>query len=61
MNTSLQNHYQHLFRTYGDSARAVQWTDASTQFRRFKVLHEISLELDSVVDLGCGLGISATT
>ena len=56
MNTPLQQHYKHLFQTHGDSAQAVQYTDSPSQFRRFQVLREVSSELGSVVDLGCGLG-----
>lgn len=56
MNTPLQQHYQHLFKTHGDSAQAVQYSDSPSQHRRFQVLREVSPELGSIVDLGCGLG-----
>ena len=56
MNAPLQQHYQHLFRAHGDSAQAVQYTDAPSQSRRFQVLREVAPQLGSVVDLGCGLG-----
>ena len=56
MNTPIQQHYKRLFQQHGDSAQAVQYTDHASQFRRFEILREISEDLGSVVDLGCGLG-----
>ncbi|SDX87682.1 class I SAM-dependent methyltransferase [Delftia lacustris] len=56
MNSEIQDHYQGLFKAHGDSAKSVQYTDSPSQFRRFQVLSEISADLGSVVDLGCGLG-----
>lgn len=56
MTTSLQQHYTCLFREYGDSPQAVQYHDAISQRKRFRVLSEVSQTLGSVVDLGCGLG-----
>lgn len=56
MNSSLQKHYQQLFQMHGDSAQSVQWMDTSSQQRRFKILREVSNDLGSVMDLGCGLG-----
>jgi SAM-dependent methyltransferase len=56
MNNALRQYYQQLFRTHGDSAHAVQYSDTPSQQRRFQVLRDVSPELGSVVDLGCGLG-----
>lgn len=56
MNDPLQRHYRELFHTHGDTARAVQYSDAPSQERRFRVLSQVASELGSVVDLGCGLG-----
>lgn len=56
MNTSLQQHYHRLFQMYGDSAQAVQHTNTDSQSNRFKILSDVSTDLGSVVDLGCGLG-----
>lgn len=56
MNNTLRQHYQQLFHTHGDSAHAVQYSDTPSQHRRFQILREVSPELGSVVDLGCGLG-----
>jgi SAM-dependent methyltransferase len=52
----LKNHYKKLFSEYGDSANSVQYSDTKTQFKRFKVLTELDVQLNSVIDLGCGLG-----
>ena len=54
--SELKKHYKELFTKHGDSAQSVQYTDQKTQFRRFEILSEISDNLNSVVDLGCGLG-----
>lgn len=54
--TNLKKHYKNLFSKYGNSAKSVQYTDKETQYKRFKILTEISNNLSSVVDLGCGLG-----
>lgn len=56
MNSEIQKHYQGLFTAHGDSAKSVQYADSPSQFRRFQILSEISADLGSVVDLGCGLG-----
>lgn len=56
MNNPLQQHYLDLFQAHGDSAHSVQHADTPSQHRRFQVLREVSPDLGSVVDLGCGLG-----
>lgn len=56
MTSSLQQHYQALFRKHGDTAHAVQYSDVVSQRKRFRVLSEVSRDLGSVIDLGCGLG-----
>jgi SAM-dependent methyltransferase len=52
----LKNHYKKLFSEYGNSANAVQYTDTKSQLKRFEVLSEIDVQLNTVIDLGCGLG-----
>lgn len=52
----VKSHYQQLFERYGDSPRAVQWGDLETQKARFEILAQIAPTLDSVIDVGCGLG-----
>jgi len=52
----IKNHYQQLFDTHGNSAKAVQWGDHASQTRRFEVLADIAPVLGSVADVGCGLG-----
>ena len=54
--SDLRNHYKTLFDEHGDSAKSVQCTDSKTQFKRFEILSEVDSELNSVIDLGCGLG-----
>ena len=56
MTDPLQEHYQALFRTHGNSAHAVQYSDSESQHRRFEILAQAAGDIGSVVDLGCGLG-----
>lgn len=49
-------HYQNLLKKHGPSAKAVQWSDSDTQFKRFDILTGITENLGSVLDVGCGLG-----
>ena len=55
MNEKIISNYRTLIETHGNSARAVQWRDKSSQENRFKLLADISPELTSVLDLGSGL------
>ena len=54
--SELIEHYQSLLAKHGDSPQALQYRDAETQIARFKILSEIAPELNSVLDVGCGLG-----
>lgn len=54
--TDIKKHYETLFSKHGNSAKSVQYTDEKTQYKRFEILTEISDKLNSVIDLGCGLG-----
>jgi cyclopropane fatty-acyl-phospholipid synthase-like methyltransferase len=52
----LKAHYGELYRRYGASHQAVQWSSRETQERRFDVLCDVIGAGDSLIDLGCGLG-----
>ena len=52
----LISHYQSLLAEHGPCSKAVQWADDKTQRKRFEVLSEISESMESVLDVGCGLG-----
>lgn len=52
----LIEHYQSLLAKHGDSPQALQYRDAETQIARFKILGEVASSLNSVLDVGCGLG-----
>jgi SAM-dependent methyltransferase len=53
----LREHYEDLFRKYGDSPEAVQYSSLDSQSKRFQILTEISdLNGSTVLDFGCGLG-----
>lgn len=54
--TELKKHYQNLFAEHGNSSHAVQYADSNSQFKRFEILHQIDTDMQSVVDVGCGLG-----
>jgi len=53
---SIVKHYQKLYKTHGNAPESVQWANAETQYKRFEILSGISTGIDSVIDLGCGLG-----
>ncbi|WP_368634250.1 class I SAM-dependent methyltransferase [Kurthia gibsonii] len=54
---SIKQHYQNLFEKYGDSFKSAQWSDQSTQYKRFEVLCEIAdLKNKRILDFGCGTG-----
>jgi len=53
----LRDHYEDLFRRYGDCPEAVQYSSVDSQNKRFKILTEIGdLNGSKVLDFGCGLG-----
>lgn len=56
MSNQLQDHYRRLLQDRGDDATAVQYSDRESQHRRFSVLADVAVDLESVLDLGCGLG-----
>jgi SAM-dependent methyltransferase len=47
--------YTKRLRQFGPSAKAVQYSDAASQFARFEILLDIDHEMASVLDVGCGL------
>ena len=51
----LKKHYKELYSKHGDDSKAVQYSDIQSQNKRFEILTEISIEIFSVVDVGCGL------
>lgn len=56
MNEEIKAHYKELFTRHGDSPDAVQYTDKATQFKRFEILTQVAPKLQTVADIGCGLG-----
>lgn len=54
-NDDLIKLYQKSLTDHGAGPKAVQWADAETQAARFAVLSEISDQIESVLDVGCGL------
>jgi SAM-dependent methyltransferase len=52
----LKAHYSELYRRFGASHQAVQWSSRETQERRFDILCDLIAPEDSVIDLGSGLG-----
>lgn len=53
----IRTHYSELFKKYGDSPHAVQWSDSATQMKRFEILCEIGdVNNCSILDFGCGVG-----
>lgn len=52
----LKEHFKELYKMHGISPKAVHWTDRKTQEKRFEILLEIDKNIDSLMDVGCGLG-----
>ena len=52
----LKEHFKELYREHGNSPKSVHWTDTKTQEKRFEILLEVDRNLESVMDVGCGLG-----
>lgn len=55
MNEKIKQHYQNLLKKHGDSPESVQYSDKISQYKRFEILSQIDKNLNSVVDVGCGL------
>lgn len=51
----LVKNYKDRFLRHGPSPEAVQYSDRASQYARFEVLAEVSSQLKSVLDVGCGL------
>lgn len=56
MISDLKQHYKNLLNKHGSSPEAVQHINTESQYKRFEILSEIAPEIDSVIDVGCGLG-----
>lgn len=57
----IKKHYQDLFKEYGDSPQATQYSDLITQELRYKYLTEIGeLNGKAILDFGCGTAQLAT-
>jgi ubiquinone/menaquinone biosynthesis C-methylase UbiE len=54
--TTIREHYQQLFKDNGPGPQAVQYSSRESQWKRFEVLCQISNSMNSVLDVGCGLG-----
>ena len=54
-NDQIVAHYKELFNRHGISSNAVQW-DKGAHLARFNLLVDIDSELNSVLDVGAGLG-----
>lgn len=55
MNDEIKKHYQDLFRKHGNKSESVQYSDKESHYKRFEILSQIDPQLNSVVDVGCGL------
>jgi SAM-dependent methyltransferase len=55
MNNKIKKHYQDLFRKFGNKSESVQYTDKASHYKRFEILSQIDRQLNSIVDVGCGL------
>ena len=54
--SKLVTHYQNLLKQHGPGPQAVQYSDITSQNARFEILTQIDSNLNSVLDIGCGLG-----
>ena len=52
----LKKHFKELYKMHGNSPKSVHWTDTKTQEKRFEILLEIDKNIESLIDVGCGLG-----
>jgi SAM-dependent methyltransferase len=48
--------FKSRYQTYGSTFQAVQYSSLDSQYRRYEVLTERVGHMDSVVDVGCGVG-----
>ena len=55
MNQELKAHYKKLFEEHGDDSAAVQYADQASHEKRFEVLSGVAENMESVLDVGCGL------
>lgn len=55
MNEKIRQHYKELYLKHGESPFSVQYSDKKSQYNRFKILSEIDINMNSVLDFGCGL------
>jgi hypothetical protein len=55
LNESIKQHYERLFKQHGKSHSAVQYSSKESQVKRFEILLEISDDIQSITDMGCGL------
>jgi len=53
--SKLITHYQNLYHQYGPGPEAVQYSNFESQNARFEILTQIDNELNSILDIGCGL------
>lgn len=56
MNEEIKKHYKKLYEINGEAPASLQWSNRETQIKRFEILSQVSDNLRSVIDLGCGLG-----
>jgi len=56
MISDLKQHYKTLLKEHGPSPEAVQHINKASQYKRFEILTEIAPDMQSVIDVGCGLG-----
>ena len=55
--SELIQHYESLFETHGsESVESVQAASVEQQNRRFQILFEMKNDMNSILDVGCGLG-----
>lgn len=53
---NVKAHYAELYAQHGRNHNAVQYSSQDSQFKRFEVLLDIAPKINSVIDVGCGLG-----
>ncbi|WP_448213114.1 class I SAM-dependent methyltransferase [Colwellia sp. MEBiC06753] len=56
MISDLKQYYQNLLATHGPSVEAVQHVSTESQYKRFEILTSIAPDINSIIDVGCGLG-----
>ena len=53
---NIKEHFKQLYKLHGNSPKSVHWTDTKTQEKRFEILLGIDKNIESLMDVGCGLG-----